>query len=348
MFGLRRKNKGGGKIDHLLSLVGQEPENTKYRLRLADLYVRAGDRESAIREYQKVAKYLREEGFNLKAISIYKRIFTLGGMSLDDYRCLGSLYAEEGLIVEARRTYERILQIEPGDPDAQRALTDLERRNAMPTVSQTTGPLQKGGLQIREDDEPIPIEALLPRSQNEEDPGNPTPPSLDGLLMDELEGDPGSGAGVDLPEGGNNAEIDLASLHLDELFRDAGLLDPKKTAPEQAPPGAPIQPPTPEDPETAQTDTPDEDPNLHYHLGVAYREMELVDKAIEEFTKALEQKTNTLECLTMLGRCYSEKGLFEEAATFFRRAMELENLTRYQMDLLRQQLEEVEAVAKLR
>lgn len=75
MFVFRKKNKDGKKIDQLLSLLEKDPENTKNRLRLADFYLRTGDKKSAIREYQTAAKYLSGEGFNLKAISVYKKIF---------------------------------------------------------------------------------------------------------------------------------------------------------------------------------------------------------------------------------------------------------------------------------
>jgi tetratricopeptide (TPR) repeat protein len=97
----------------------------------------------------------------------------------------------------------------------------------------------------------------------------------------------------------------------------------------------------------SQPDAAEGDPHLHYHLGIAYREMELTDKAITEFTRALDQGHNSLDCLIMLGRCHFEKGLFKEAATFIHQALELEGLTREQIDLLRQQLEDVKVAGKL-
>ena len=65
MFRLRKKNREGDKIDQLLHLLERDPENTNHRLRLADQYLRTGNRKSAIQEYQRVAKYLGNEGFNL-------------------------------------------------------------------------------------------------------------------------------------------------------------------------------------------------------------------------------------------------------------------------------------------
>jgi tetratricopeptide (TPR) repeat protein len=100
-------------------------------------------------------------------------------------------------------------------------------------------------------------------------------------------------------------------------------------------------------PPEGHSDFSQEDPNLHYHLGIAYREMDLIDRAIEEFTKALDEGSKVLECLIMLSRCHFEKGLFREAADFIHRALALDNLTQDQIDMLHRQLEEAEAVGKL-
>jgi DNA-binding SARP family transcriptional activator len=64
MFVFRKKNQDSKQIDPLLRILGKDPENTKVRLRLADLYLRVGDKASAISEYQKAAEYLMREGFH--------------------------------------------------------------------------------------------------------------------------------------------------------------------------------------------------------------------------------------------------------------------------------------------
>ena len=62
---------------------------------------------------------------------------------------------------------------------------------------------------------------------------------------------------------------------------------------------------------------------------------------------ALDRGNKSLECLTMLAKCYFEKGLFQESAAFIHRALKLDNLTQDQINLLHRQLEEAEAVGKL-
>jgi tetratricopeptide (TPR) repeat protein len=57
----------------------------------------------------------------------------------------------------------------------------------------------------------------------------------------------------------------------------------------------------------------DEDSETHYNLGIAYKEMGLVDDAIKEFQTAQKDKKSFLQSSSMLGVCYMEKGLYSLA-----------------------------------
>jgi tetratricopeptide (TPR) repeat protein len=61
----------------------------------------------------------------------------------------------------------------------------------------------------------------------------------------------------------------------------------------------------------------------HYDLGVAYKEMGLLDEAIAEFQKALRGAEGRLKASEALGLCFFEKGQFTVAETILRRALEL-------------------------
>lgn len=61
----------------------------------------------------------------------------------------------------------------------------------------------------------------------------------------------------------------------------------------------------------------------HYDLGVAYKEMGLLDEAIAEFQKALRSPDGKLRASEALGLCFFEKGQFTVAETILRRALEL-------------------------
>lgn len=71
----------------------------------------------------------------------------------------------------------------------------------------------------------------------------------------------------------------------------------------------------------------DEDPETHYNLGIAYREMGLLEEAISEFQKVAQAhdrgKTfkDLMQCCTLLGLAFMEKGQPEIAAFWYERAL---------------------------
>jgi tetratricopeptide (TPR) repeat protein len=67
----------------------------------------------------------------------------------------------------------------------------------------------------------------------------------------------------------------------------------------------------------------EEDFQSHYDLGIAYKEMGLLDEAIAEFQKALRSPDGRLKASEALGLCFFEKGQFTVADTIFRRALDL-------------------------
>lgn len=52
----------------------------------------------------------------------------------------------------------------------------------------------------------------------------------------------------------------------------------------------------------------DKDAETHYNLGIAYKEMGLIDDAIREFKLAEKEPGRALQSLSMLASCYMEKG----------------------------------------
>ena len=54
----------------------------------------------------------------------------------------------------------------------------------------------------------------------------------------------------------------------------------------------------------------EEDYETHYNLGIAYKEMGLIDDAIREFQTARNDPKRLIHASNMLGVCYIEKGLY--------------------------------------
>ena len=65
----------------------------------------------------------------------------------------------------------------------------------------------------------------------------------------------------------------------------------------------------------------EEDHESHYDLGVAFKEMGLVDEAISEFQKALRGAANRVRTYEALGQCFLEKKQFAVAVTILQRAL---------------------------
>ncbi|HEX4961684.1 MAG TPA: tetratricopeptide repeat protein [Thermoanaerobaculia bacterium] len=68
------------------------------------------------------------------------------------------------------------------------------------------------------------------------------------------------------------------------------------------------------------------DYDTHFNLGIAYREMSLLDEAIGEFQIAAKDASHLVLCCSMLGLCFLDKGLPELAVRWYRRGLEAPGL----------------------
>ena len=76
----------------------------------------------------------------------------------------------------------------------------------------------------------------------------------------------------------------------------------------------------------------DEDAETHYNLGIAYREMDLVEEAISEFQKVAKMVQNgkpfryTMQCYTLLGLCFMGRNEPKIGAMWYKKALAMPNL----------------------
>jgi tetratricopeptide (TPR) repeat protein len=64
-----------------------------------------------------------------------------------------------------------------------------------------------------------------------------------------------------------------------------------------------------------------EDYDTHYNLGIAYREMGLIDEAIGEFEIAIKSRDYMIGCCSLLGLCFRDKGEADTAMDWYRRGL---------------------------
>ncbi len=66
----------------------------------------------------------------------------------------------------------------------------------------------------------------------------------------------------------------------------------------------------------------EQDYDTHFNLGIAYREMGLVDEAIGEFQLASKNERYLVECSSLLASCFLEKGLADLAMKWYRKGLD--------------------------
>ncbi len=70
-----------------------------------------------------------------------------------------------------------------------------------------------------------------------------------------------------------------------------------------------------------------EDFETHYDLGIAYKEMGLLDDAVNEFRIVMKDPAREVQCHLMIGLCYLEKGLQTDAIGQFKKGLYVEGIT---------------------
>lgn len=70
-----------------------------------------------------------------------------------------------------------------------------------------------------------------------------------------------------------------------------------------------------------------DDCETHFNLGIAYKEMGLLDEAIDAFNHAMAHSSRYFDALTLIGLCLASKGDFEQAAELFKTGLQQEGLS---------------------
>ncbi len=82
-------------------LIKADPRDAKLRLELGDALRRFGQTAEAVDAYAKVAQQYTAEGFDARAVAVYRQIQVLDAERFDCYEPLAELYQRMGLVAEA-------------------------------------------------------------------------------------------------------------------------------------------------------------------------------------------------------------------------------------------------------
>jgi tetratricopeptide (TPR) repeat protein len=125
-------------------------------------------------------------------------------------------------------------------------------------------------------------------------------------------------AAVVTPPGGNDLAANSATdaLDLDEI-EEVGADDFEEDVDDDRPAGGGKRKPT----VMLEKPVDEGDAETHYDLGLAYKEMGLLDEAVKAFEKVLRAPGREVQCRLMLGMCQREQGNPNEAIHQFKQGL---------------------------
>ncbi len=137
-------------IKEYRQIVENDPEDFTALNMLGDLYARQNDKQQAMQCFLRIAEHYREEGFQSKAIAMYKKVDRLNPRSPEIANKLAGLYESQGLIVDARAQYMIIAEAWLRDGQSRKALeilrkvADLDPQNTEARVKLAQGYMREG------------------------------------------------------------------------------------------------------------------------------------------------------------------------------------------------------------
>lgn len=132
-------------IGEYQQILRHDPKDQATLMTVGDLYARQGDMAHAVEYFERLAQVYLNDGFNSKAIAIYKKIAKLAPAELAPLERLADLYIQQGVLSEARPLFlqiaeahlkanrapkavevlQRLLDVEPDNPRVQMRLAEL-------------------------------------------------------------------------------------------------------------------------------------------------------------------------------------------------------------------------------
>ncbi len=138
-----------GKVNQAIAeyqlILRSDSKDQATLMTVGDLFARQGDMQHALEYFERLAQVYLADGFNSKAIAIYKKIAKLAPSEIAPLERLADLYVQQGVLSEARPLFlqiaeaylkanrapkavgvlRRLLEVEPENPRVQMRLAEL-------------------------------------------------------------------------------------------------------------------------------------------------------------------------------------------------------------------------------
>src|ERR1700723_2773714 len=108
-------------------ILRHDPKDQATLMTVGDLFARQGDMPQAMEYFERLAHVYLNDGFNSKAIAIYKKIAKLAPNELAPLERLADLYVQQGVLSEARPLFLQIAEAHLKANHSQKAVEVLHR-----------------------------------------------------------------------------------------------------------------------------------------------------------------------------------------------------------------------------
>ncbi len=325
-------------VDVLREQVNGKPNDHGLRRRWAEALLETGDREQGLRELDTAMQGVEQEGDLETARDIATEVLRLVPESvrhhqkcveyavrsgdrlslIEAYVALADALFRGGEHDKARAVYGRVVELEPNDTRALAALDVLVRSAIEKTPAEPPKTAAPSEADAASDDADVTFAELeledldaevAAAFQSQDESGDE---DKGGAARDAVFQTPAFVSGGDF--------VDLgAMLRGDQPSKSTRMVvDAKPTGDEQAD----FEDMLRRFKQGVAANVEDEDFDSHYDLGVAFKEMGLIDDAIAQFQKALRSDTHRSRAYEALGQCFVEKGQHQVAATLLARAVD--------------------------
>ncbi len=320
-------------VEGLRRDIEHDAQNWDLHKELAEALLEEGERAAGLHELERAMDGFERTGDTDAARSVVDELLRIDPNSIryhqkrvelavrsnepallvDAYLALADCFFRAGQVDKSRAVAARVLDLAPQDARAQAALASfgIAERPTPPSTAAPPTPIRGQGPTPTPRSAPTPARPSAPPSIAAR---SPTPPPAR------------SGPGTPpVPPPPSSPTSEDEYVNLGEWLREQDV--PKSTRMT-----ADVAEPT--DSKQVEFDEmltmfkqgvaanlDDADTESHYDLGVAYKEMGLLDEAIAEFQKALRGAERRVRTYEALGQCFVEKKQFQIAITILTRAL---------------------------
>ncbi|HEY3196615.1 MAG TPA: tetratricopeptide repeat protein [Nitrospirales bacterium] len=356
--GLAAEGKVDRAIAECRQTLAQHPDESQIYLCLGDLSLQHQLMPEASEAYSQAARLFLQEGGVVDAVSCYKHIVKIEPHRADvcvllgdanagrgqlnnavaDYLAGAKLYAQSGAIMEAIGVFRKVLLLTPQNLSARLRIAELSL--AQGETAEAIEQYQHVAVEYKAHQRDVEAQALYelilkhsPDHAGDTSQRVPISPAIGMLETIEnqnasnetnqivVDRDESLAAPIHPANGTVHDEIVVESLaDLEMMILDEGKVEPSVV--EEGPFEIEETEEILESSSGGSTSLKLQDEfEARYEIALAYKEMGLLDEAIESFEQALRGPNRFLDSCTMIATCYKDRGLNRAAIEWLQRAV---------------------------